>query len=83
MNKRLLALLSMLVIASMALAACGTPEATEAAPEATEAMTEAAPESTEAAMFECTDAIGCVDIGPDEPLHIAYWGVLSGASTLR
>jgi branched-chain amino acid transport system substrate-binding protein len=79
MNKRLLALLSMLVIASMALAACGTPEATEAAPEATEAMTEAAPESTEAAMFECTDAIGCVDIGPDEPLHIAYWGVLSGA----
>ena len=29
--------------------------------------------------FACTDSIGCVDIAPDEPLHIAYWGVLSGA----
>lgn len=29
--------------------------------------------------YECTDALGCVTIGPDEPVHIAYWGVLSGA----
>jgi branched-chain amino acid transport system substrate-binding protein len=74
MNKRLLALLSMLVIASLALAACGTPEApaTEVAP--TEAATEAAP-----AMYECTDPLGCVKVAPGEPVHIAYWGVLSGA----
>ena len=32
-----------------------------------------------AAAYECTDALGCVTIGPDEPVHIAYWGVLSGA----
>ena len=63
MNKRLLALLSMLVIASMALAACGSTAATE-----------------EAAMFECTDAIGCVEVGPGEPVHIAYALTVSGAT---
>jgi len=29
--------------------------------------------------YECTDPLGCVKIAPDEPIHIAYWGVLSGA----
>jgi len=55
--KRLLSLFSVLVIASMMLAACGGG----------------------AAAYECTDALGCVTIAPDEPVHIAYWGVLSGA----
>jgi branched-chain amino acid transport system substrate-binding protein len=32
-----------------------------------------------ASTYECTDALGCVTIAPDEPVHIAYWGVLSGA----
>lgn len=31
-----------------------------------------------AAAYECTDELGCVKIGPGEPVHIAYWGVLSG-----
>lgn len=79
MNKRLLALLSLLVIASMALAACGAPPATEAAM-TEEAMTEAAPEATEAAMFECTDAIGCVTVAPGDPIHIAYALTVSGAT---
>jgi branched-chain amino acid transport system substrate-binding protein len=30
--------------------------------------------------FECTDAIGCVDIAPDEPIHIAYMLTISGAT---
>jgi branched-chain amino acid transport system substrate-binding protein len=55
--KRLFNLIALLVIASMALAACGP----------------------KASAYECTDALGCVTIGPDEPIHIAYWGVLSGA----
>ena len=78
MNKRLLALLSVLVLASMVLAACGTPApvATEAPAAATEAP--AAATEAPAAMYECTDALGCVTIAPDEPVHIAYWGVLSG-----
>src|SRR5262245_2089835 len=54
--KRLFALLSLLVVGSMLLAACGAGKAA----------------------YECTDALGCVTIGPDEPVHIAYWGVLSG-----
>ena len=58
MSKRLFALLSVLVLASMMLAACG---------------------GTKAATYTCTDPLGCVKIGPTEPIHIAYWGVLSGA----
>jgi branched-chain amino acid transport system substrate-binding protein len=57
MFKRSYALLTLLVIAGMALAACGPA----------------------AAAFECTDPIGCVDIGPGEPIHIAYALVISGA----
>src|SRR5688572_25976457 len=98
--KRLIALLSLLVIASVLISACApatteAPPATEAPTEvvteapteaATEAPTEAATEApTEAATepaaaADCsTDELGCVDIAPGEPVHIAYWGVLSGA----
>lgn len=80
MNKRLLALLSMLAIASMALAACGGGGAAPTEAMTEEAMTEAAPEATEAAAFECTDAIGCVDIAPGDPIHIAYALTVSGAT---
>jgi branched-chain amino acid transport system substrate-binding protein len=31
-----------------------------------------------ASAYECTDAIGCVDIAPGEPIHIAYAMVISG-----
>ncbi|MBN1451670.1 MAG: branched-chain amino acid ABC transporter substrate-binding protein [Anaerolineales bacterium] len=54
MSKRLFALFAALVIASMALGACGP------------------------APYECTDPIGCVDIAPGEPIHIAYAMVISG-----
>lgn len=30
--------------------------------------------------FECTDAIGCLKIGPDEPVHLAYMLTISGAT---
>ena len=29
--------------------------------------------------FTCTDTLGCVTIAPTDPIHIAFWGVLSGA----
>jgi branched-chain amino acid transport system substrate-binding protein len=74
MNKKLLALLSLLVFASMILAAC--------APAATQAPTEEAPAETEEApaAFECTDAIGCVEIAPDDAVHIASMLTISGAT---
>lgn len=33
-----------------------------------------------AAAFECTDAIGCLDVAPDEPVHLAYMLTISGAT---
>jgi len=63
MNKNIIALLSLLVFASMVLAACtGKPVATDVPGE-----------------FICSDAIGCVVIAPNEPVHIAYALVISGA----
>jgi len=59
-------------------------EVTEAPVEATEApveATEAPVEATEApAAFECTDALGCVDVKPGEPVHIAYAMAVAGAN---
>jgi len=31
-----------------------------------------------AAPFTCTDALGCVDVGPSDPVHIAYLLVVAG-----
>ncbi len=56
MNKRLFALLSVLMLAGMVLSACGP----------------------KVQPFACTDAIGCVDIAPTDPIHIAYLLVISG-----
>lgn len=70
--KRTFGLLSVLVAAGMILAACGTPQAP-----ATEAP--GGPEAPDApAAFECTDAIGCLDIAPGDPIHIAYALTVSG-----
>ncbi len=33
------------------------------------------------AAFTCTDSLGCVTYGPSDPIHIAFWGVLSGADS--
>jgi len=76
--KRTFALLSVLVMAAMVLAACGTP-ATEAP-----APTAAGPAPTtppEPVAFECTDAIGCVTYAPDEPIRLASALVISGANS--
>jgi branched-chain amino acid transport system substrate-binding protein len=56
--KRVFNLISLLVLASMVLVACGPS----------------------APAFECTDAIGCVDIAPGDPIHFAYALSVSGAT---
>jgi branched-chain amino acid transport system substrate-binding protein len=91
MSRKIFAILSLLLIASLMLAACAPqpaateppPAATEAMPEATEAMpeaTEAMPEATEppAAAFECTDALRCIDIAPGDPIKLAWAVVVEG-----
>jgi branched-chain amino acid transport system substrate-binding protein len=59
MSKKFFAILSFLVVASMALAACGP----------------------QAPPFECTDALGCVDVAPGDPVRIASALVISGPNT--
>lgn len=73
MSKRLFALFALLTVASLLLAACGGGTA------ATQAPAEEPAAEEPAAAFECTDAIGCVDVAPGDPIHVAFWGVLSGA----
>lgn len=73
MNKKIFTILSMLIFASMILAACA-PAATEAP---ADPDTPAGGETS--GDYECTDPIGCIEIGPDDPVHVAYALVLSTA----
>jgi len=59
MNKKLLVFVSVLVLASVMLTACGPAAST----------------------FECTDEIGCVTYGPDDPIRIASALVISGPNS--
>ena len=52
--KKVFAVLTIVIILTTALAACGTPK------------------------FECTDPLGCVTYGPDDPIRIASALVISG-----
>lgn len=67
--------LSLLIIAGAFLAACApTAAPPTAAPSG--GATEAAPAPSQP--FTCTDKLGCVNIGPSDPVHIAYLFVTSG-----
>ena len=71
------------VMLALVLTACGgskQPAATKApvpttAPVATEAP---APTAAPAAKLTCDDAIGCVEVGPNDPVRIGYALVVSG-----
>ena len=84
--KKLATLLSILLILSMVLAACGgtdTPEPTptveEVAPtEAPEEPTEAPEEPTTAPEAGCDDAWGCVELEAGDSIKIAYVGPMTG-----
>jgi branched-chain amino acid transport system substrate-binding protein len=92
MSKKIFAFLSLLIVASVLLAGCGsaaTPTAAPAEPTAAEAQpTMAAEQPTEAVApteppaeapaATCTDSIGCVDVAAGDPIHIAYALVIAG-----
>jgi branched-chain amino acid transport system substrate-binding protein len=67
--------LSFLIIAGALLSACTAPAAAPTqAPSG--GATAAAPAANQP--FTCTDKLGCVNIGPTDPIHIAYLFVTSG-----
>ena len=73
--KRLFLLMGL--IAALAILAACAPAAAPAAP--TSAPAPAGPTAPPAAAkFTCTDKLGCIDIGPTDPVHIAYAFVTSG-----
>jgi branched-chain amino acid transport system substrate-binding protein len=76
MHKKILTILSLLVLASMVLAACA-PAATEAPAEPDEPEAPSGGETV--SEYECDDPLGCVEVGPNDPVHIAYALVLSTA----
>jgi branched-chain amino acid transport system substrate-binding protein len=74
MNKRLLNILGLLIIASMVLAACQQTPATTPAPPAAPGE----PQPPPAAGFTCDDPLGCVEVAQGAPIRIAYFMVVSG-----
>jgi branched-chain amino acid transport system substrate-binding protein len=63
----------------LVLAAC-TP-AGSGSPSAAGSAAESAAASVDAAAVCAADAAGCVEIPSGEPIHIVFWGVLSGADS--
>ncbi|NPA91336.1 MAG: ABC transporter substrate-binding protein, partial [Chloroflexi bacterium] len=91
MKRKLLLILYALVVLSLIVSACSkatpTPkpemptQAAEAtkAPAATKAAeTKPTPTAKPAEGFKCDDPLGCVEIGPGDPIRIAYMLVVSG-----
>jgi branched-chain amino acid transport system substrate-binding protein len=72
--KRFLPFIILLLILSLTVVACGgddeEPTAEEVAAEE--------PAAEEPAAYECSDAIGCVDIAPGDPLKLATLQAISG-----
>ena len=77
--KKAFTLLSILLILSLVLAACGGTEEPEPTPTVEEAApTEAAEEPTTAPEAGCDDAWGCVELEAGDSIKIAYVGPMTG-----
>ena len=79
MFKRLSIVVSAIAILGMALASCGPAPTATVAP-ATQAPATQIP-ATQVTAYTCTDTIGCVKIGPTDPIHIAYLLVVAGPNS--
>jgi len=88
MKKRTFLLVALLLVLGILLTACGGGETNNGGNTANSGNTENAGNTENtgnsgdeaAAELTCTDAIGCVEIGPDDPIHIAYMLTISGAT---
>lgn len=88
MKKRTFLLVALLLVLGILLTACGGGETNNGGNTANSGNTENTGNTEDtansgdeaAAELTCTDAIGCVEIGPDDPIHIAYMLTISGAT---
>ncbi|MCB0130181.1 MAG: branched-chain amino acid ABC transporter substrate-binding protein [Caldilineaceae bacterium] len=69
--KRVNLVIAVLALFALVLSACAAPAAAPAAPAGGEEA---------AAALECTDEIGCVEIAPGDPIHLAAMLTISGAT---
>lgn len=78
--KRMSWLTLLMLLLAMALVACGGSGDAEPEADSGDTTTDAGEEAAEEAMDEmvCDDAIGCVEIGPDDPIRIASALVITG-----
>ena len=76
--KKTFALLSILLVLSLVLAACGATEAPAEPTAAVEEPTEAPAEPTAAPAGACEDDWGCVELAAGEKIKIAYVGPMTG-----
>jgi branched-chain amino acid transport system substrate-binding protein len=75
-----LRILTGLLVMTLVLSGCVAPGGAPA-PAGDEPAAESGDTGGEdAAALECTDEIGCVEIAPDEPIHVAYMLTISGAT---
>jgi branched-chain amino acid transport system substrate-binding protein len=89
MKKRTFLLVALLLVLGLLLTACGggeTNNGDNTANNTTNNTTDNTTNNTtdnsgdEVTALTCDDAIGCVEIGPDDPIHIAYMLTISGAT---
>lgn len=79
-------LFSVLLVAMALLAACPAPPPAATTDTGSEAAATEAPAEGEAATeaeagaLECTDALGCVEVAPGDPIRLAYMLSVSGAT---
>lgn len=75
-----LRVLTGLLVLTLVLAGCAAPGAAPVESDSSSAEPTSEAAADEAAVLECTDEIGCVEIAPDEPIHVAYMLTISGAT---
>jgi branched-chain amino acid transport system substrate-binding protein len=80
MSKKILVILTLLLLASLVLVACGNNNADNNADNNNAGNDNAGDDDGDMA-FECTDDIGCVEYAPGEPVRIASALVISGPNT--
>jgi branched-chain amino acid transport system substrate-binding protein len=77
--KQTLSIILRLGVLSMVVAACDGPALAPATASAPAKETQGAPSEVPPA-YDCTDAIGCIDVAPGDPIHVAWALTVSGAT---